>query len=179
MPDNSELSEDLLTLEDVAILLSHTDQLPASVVRKLPRVIGTHPGVAGHVERLRAMAREAGVGAERGDWSQVAFYSHQDLDRLLAAEDWQDPAEVLDPQGEVGVSYRELVCVAEARARGSRDPRLGKVHGRLQRALAAEAERAVPIRRIAAELQQQEPGAARQILDKAFAEYRRRCRPGG
>ncbi len=138
MPENCELSEDLLTLEDVAMLLSHTDHLPARVALKLPRVIGTDPRLAAHVGQLQDMAREAGLEAECRDWPEIAFLCHRDLDRLLAAEDWQHPAEVLDPDGEVGVSYRELIRAAETRARRSDDPKLPEVRRRLKRAWAAE-----------------------------------------
>jgi len=35
---------------------------------------------------------------------------------LVEADGWQHPAELLDPDGSRGISYRELVCLAEARA---------------------------------------------------------------
>ena len=30
----------------------------------------------------------------------------EDIERLVQADDWQHPAEVLDPTGEEGISYR-------------------------------------------------------------------------
>lgn len=169
-----EIREDLLTLEDVAALLSGCDQIPIPTALKLARVIGTDHRFAPHVERLQAMARQAGIASGRDDWPDAALHCHRDYQRLLDAEDWEHPADVLDPEGTRGISYPELARTAEARARGSEDPRLAEIQQKLERAWAGKKERAAPIRRIVAEILEQEPGEARHMLNQAFVEYRRR-----
>ena len=174
MTELTEPNAELLTLEDLAALLSHTDQLPLRTALKLTEVIRTDPRFADQVEVLQTMARQAGIGLDREDWPEAALHCHRDLERLLATEGWEHPAEVLDPDGETGVTYRELVHLAEARAGASEDPRLGEIRQRLQRAWAAEREKAAPIQRIVTELLGQGRDAARHMLNQAFVEYERR-----
>ncbi len=181
MTPNTEIDETLLTLEDVAHLLGQTDQLPRETVRKLVAVIGTDHRFAGHVERLESQARDAGIETDLADWPAAAFYCHRDFERLVAAEGWLHPAEVLDPDGEVGISYRELVGLAEKQTAHAREPgRLLAIQEKLERAWAEDKAKDAPVLSIASQLLDQEPDAAEQLLTHALAEYRcqrRRAEP--
>ncbi len=177
MTQHTEIDETLLTLEDVAHLLAQAGQLPLETIRKLAPVIATDHRFARHVESLESLARDAGVDTERGDWPLAAFYCQRDFERLLAAEGWQHPAEVLDPDGTLGIAYRELVRLAGARAGRSREPgRLPAVRKRLERAWAEARTKEAPVQSIASQLLDHEPAAAEQLLTQALAEYRCRRR---
>ena len=173
MPKNREIDETLLTLEDVAYLISLARDLPTETAQKLPGLIRSDPRFAVHVEKLETMTTGAGLDPTRDEQVYSALVSHGEFDRLLAAEEWEHPAEVLDPKGDLGIHYRELVQTATTRARQSDDPKLAEIQRKLERAWAGEQERAEPIQRIVAEIQDREPDDARHMLSQAFDEYRR------
>ncbi len=102
-------------------------------------------------------------------------------------EGWQHPAEVLDPDGTLGIAYRELVRLAEARVAGARaaeeqatgtpeSARLPEVQEKLERAWAEEKAWEAPIRRIASHLEDHDPEAAELLLTQVLAQYRFRRR---
>lgn len=170
----SEIDETLLTLEDAAHLLGRTDQLPSETIRRLGPVFGSDARFAGHVERLEALARAAGIETDVDDWPATALYCHRDFDRLVATDGWQHPAEVLDPDGSLGICYHELVRIAEARAQRAREPdRLLAIKDRLEQAWADEQARQAPVRDIVTLLRDHDPDAVEQLLSLAAAEYRR------
>ena len=86
---------------------------------RLAAVIRTDPRFAQQFEELEAMAAE--IGAE-DLWEGVE--RNQEFDRLLGAESWGDPAEILNPDGGdlYEVSYRKLIAVADARLARAKDP---------------------------------------------------------
>ena len=175
MARRTEIDETLLTLEDLAHLLARNNQLPFATIRKLEQVVRTDSRFAKHVDELEALARDAGIDTALDDWPVAAFYCHRDFDRLVEVEDWQHPAEVLDPDGTLGISYRELMRVAEARAARSREPgRWRELRGRLDRAWREGEANRSPVQSIAAQLSDYEPDTAERVLSHAFAEYKRR-----
>ncbi len=169
---------DLLTLQDVALLLAgKPDQIPRDTARRLPEVIRTDPRFAGLVEELRALAREAGFEPVRDEDLETALDCRRDLERLLAAEGWEHPAEVLDPEGDVGISYRELSCLAAARAereRGRGRPRA--VQEKLERAWASQRERDAPVVNFVTRLLEHDEETAEALLQQAAIEHRRQRR---
>lgn len=73
MAMNSEIDETQLTLKDAAHLLCRTDQLPLETQGRLAAVIRTDPRFTGHVEKLEALARDAGTDMALDDWPTAAF----------------------------------------------------------------------------------------------------------
>ena len=133
----SKLDENLLTLEDVAILASQGDQLPKATICRLAAVVRTDPRFAGHYEWLEVVAQDIVPCPPTDGDLEMAWACHQDYERLLAAEGWEHPAEVLDPGGEAGVAYNQLVRLAAARAsRAPNAPKVVAIKEKLERAWA-------------------------------------------
>lgn len=63
---------------------------------------------------LRAMARDAGL-EDHVSWLHQAACSHDELERLLAAEGWKDAAEILDPSRSGAFRSEYLLSICEAR----------------------------------------------------------------
>ena len=110
-----------LTLEELVQIVCGGN-IDGELQEKVAKIIRADPEFAEQFADLEAMAAAAGAddlwdGLER----------HQDVDRLLAAETWQDPAEVLNPEGSdlYEVSYRKLLAVADARIAAA-DPSQGQ-----------------------------------------------------
>ncbi len=168
----------ILTLQDVALLLAgKPDQIPRDTARRMAEVIRTEPRYAERVEELRTLAREAGFEPVRDEDLETALDSRRDLERLLTAEGWEHPAEVLDPQGEIGISYRELACLAAARAeREEGRGRARAVQEKLERAWASQREREAPVVRFVTRLLEHDEETAEALLQQAAVEHRRQRR---
>lgn len=85
-------------------------------------------GIKGLLERLWQLSDDAGISAHMkvGDpWEIVALapmaalYAERQLDALVDAVarglQWQDPAEILDPEGDIEVDLEALIGLAQAR----------------------------------------------------------------
>ncbi len=84
---------------------------------------------------------------------------------------------MLDPEGDVGVSYRELAHLAAARA--ERDGDTGttrEVRQKLERAWAQQRERHAPVVGFVARLLEHDEETANQLLQQAAVEHRRQRR---
>ncbi len=160
--------KDPLTLEDIAVLADETD-LPVDAVRRMGEFARTHPLFAERIARLRALAEEAGV--ERL-WD--ALLLSREFESLLQAETWEHPAEVLDPDGNLGIPYRELLHIAEARAARAEDSSVFTViRQKLSKARDAQRSAAAPVQNIVAQLLKHEPGKAEKLLHQAILEFQR------
>jgi len=160
--------KDPLTLEDIAVLADETD-LPVDAVRRVGEFARTHPLFTERIASLRALAEEAGV--ERL-WD--ALLLSKEFESLLQAETWEHPAEILDPDGNLGIPYRELVHIAKARAARAEDPSVFTViRQKLEKAREAQRAAAAPVHSIVAQLLNHEPGKAEKLLHQAILEYQR------
>ncbi|MCP4004693.1 MAG: hypothetical protein GY725_10895 [bacterium] len=116
-----EISEDLLTLEEVALLVDGGDQVPPETARHLGPVIRTDPRFSKHVEIAEAMARDAAIKRGTDDRLADGVSANADFDRLTACDEWSDPAEILDPSGERGIPFAPLIHIAQARLQQTED----------------------------------------------------------
>ncbi|MEE8524835.1 MAG: hypothetical protein V3T72_12945 [Thermoanaerobaculia bacterium] len=135
----------LLTLEDVAFLYDGLrDDLPEGLAARLNRWVRQDPQFADQIRQLTSIAAEAGLPGGKGNRLTEALELELDLERLLTAgDDWQDPAEVLDPDGGQGIDLAGLANLAHSAERRQDPPAaIGDVHGKLVRALAALAAEA-------------------------------------
>ncbi len=123
----------------MAALLGDTATTGPCDPRLIQWLLEANPVTAALVARLRQLAADAGV-TDSPIWADVGLWYSERLDALLAAEGWQAPNEVIDP--EEGCSAGVLLKVLNARlARGQGDPeRLLAVRGRLERAHRSEQE---------------------------------------
>ena len=129
-----------LTLEDLAQIVSGGN-IEGDLQDRVAAVIRTDPRFAEQFEQLEALAADA---AAEDLWD--GFERNQEFDRLLETESWEDPAEILNPEGSdlYEVSYRKLLAIADARIARTEHPGLVEaVKDRLQRAEEKSAERAV------------------------------------
>ncbi|MCP3963626.1 MAG: hypothetical protein GY719_37800 [bacterium] len=132
-----------LTLLEVALLVEGHEIPPASR-RRLRRFHRADPRLKEPLGELESLAVDAGVD----DLVDGLFYNRE-VDRLLDAGDWAHPAEVLDPHGDVGISYPELLAVADARARRTGDDqRVAEVREKLARTVAERATKDDLVRKI-------------------------------
>jgi hypothetical protein len=131
-----------LTLEDVAFLYDGLrDDLPEGLAGRLSRWVHQDPSFADPISRLEAIAAEAGLPRDRPRRLTEAYELLCDLERLLeAGGGWQDPAEILDPDGSQGLDLAGLANLAQSVER-RRDPpaNAGEVHAKLAQAMAAAA----------------------------------------
>ncbi len=121
-----------LTLEDLSFVLDTDSSMPDEVQDRVRQDILGDPRYAALFEHAEQIRRDAGV-AEL--WE--AMVDGVRFEKLLAAEDWDDPAEILMP-GEKDTSclgHRELIRIAEARiSRGEHPDRLLALKERVARA---------------------------------------------
>ncbi len=121
-----------LTLEDLSFVLDTDSSMPDEVQDRVRQDILGDPRYAELFEHAEQIRRDAGV-AEL--WEAMVYGVR--FEKLLAAEDWDDPAEILMP-GEKDTSclgHRELIRIAEARiSRGEHPDRLLALKERVARA---------------------------------------------
>ncbi len=174
--ERSEIPEDLLTLEDAALLADPNGQLTRDAVRRVRRLARTDPRVIPLFEYLEALADESDL-PETDDRLDVGLKCLTDVERLLQADDWRHPAEVLDPTGEIGVNYPGLVKLAAAWARQAGESgRYRAVERKLERAWSEEKARNQPAEDFVARLCEVEPAEAERLLRQAAVRYRARRR---
>ncbi len=174
----SEIREDRLTLEDVALLEDEAGQVPPDTLSRVRAVIRSTEELAPHYRYLGALAEAAGM-PETSDRLYVGLRCLEELERLAQAEGWRHPAEVLDPEGESGIQYAELVNLARTRARQAEEPgRYRQLERRLERAWAVEKAADELTETFAARLCDYQPAVAERLLRQAMRQYRaRRRRP--
>ena len=121
-----------LTLEDLSYLLCTECEMPEDVHERLRHDILGDPRygeLLAHGEQLR---RDTGCPEL---WQALAYGA--DFERLLEAEGWDDPAEILMPGHEdlPFVGHRQLIGIADARiARGEATEKLSALKERVERA---------------------------------------------
>ncbi len=168
--------EATLTLEELALLADGmVESLSDDAVRRLAEVIRSDPRFAADLAALEKLAGEAGAPPdESGGRLSAAVAADRALGRLLAAEGWTHPAEILDPDGCAGVPYASLIALATARQETAEYPsRLEEVRRRLEEALAAETAEDRLLERFLAGLRQLPPERAARVLSRAVPQYRR------
>ncbi len=174
--ERSRIREDLLTLEDAALLADPNGQLTRDGMRRVRQLAHTDPRVMPLFDYLEALAEESDL-PDSSDRLEVGLKCLTDVERLLQADDWQHPAEILDPTGEIGVNYSGLVKLARVWARQAAEPGRHRDVGRkLERAWSAEKARNQPAEEFAARLCEVEPGEAERLLRQAALRYRARRR---
>ncbi len=193
----TDVDESLLSLDDVAMLASAgtSGQLPRPTIRHVAAANRMDPRFSRHYEALAVLARDAGFNPVREQDLETALVCHRDFQRLLDAEGWEHPSEVLDPDGELGISYRELAHIATVRAdrqaggtpapqeqagetpapqdRPEGDGKAVTVRDKLQRAWAAQREKVAPVAHFVARLLEHDEQTAESLLQQASIEYRR------
>ncbi len=168
------MNHPVLTLEDIAALADGQD-ISDDTVRRLSEWVHTDRQFAEPVRHLKALAGDAGV-----ELLSDGELLDRDFDRLLATEGWEHPAELLDPEGEVGVPYPELLAIAEARAearagRGEDAAPIETVRRKLEHAARPHAS----VESLVDQVLERQPGDPERLLEQALAEVRVRRRKGG
>ena len=126
-----------LSLEDLASVIDgELNGLSEDAWTALKRMIAAmYSDDLGHIEQLaelRAMAQDAACKF-LGD----ALVALEQVEQLLAADNWEHPVEVIGG-GREDVAYPRLIRVAKARAERDEDP--GRVVGVKRRLMGAYAE---------------------------------------
>ena len=101
--------------------------------RTLDWIFGLDDGTRAVRDAFRSHAEDLGERSSIANWPLEAMAVHEALERLLMDE-WEHPAEVLDPSGTVGVPVERLLVVCHAwirRADGDAKHRLLSVRDRL------------------------------------------------
>ena len=167
----SEIHEDLLTLEDVALLADPQSQIPKATIERLRQLVRSDPRLTPHYDFLEALAEQAQMPESDGRL-YVGLRCLEDLERLVQVEDWQHPAEVLDPTGEKGISYAELIrFVRNLARRDEKGKRYLSVERRLERAWSKEKAGDDLVERFAARLCEYPAADAERLLRQAARRY--------
>lgn len=136
------VGEDVLTLHEMARLCGdNRDFITGEMVDKMISHVLADPRYAELIEQAEAMARDAGV-----DSTLAAALVHENLEELLDADGWDDPAEVLQPGDEdtSDLCHCQMINILDARmARGGDPAKLMPVKERLERHEVKYAERAL------------------------------------
>jgi hypothetical protein len=151
-----------LSLGDLAQIVCEGN-VEGELQDRVASVIRSDPRFAKQFEELETMASE--IGAE-DLWDGLE--RNQEFDRLLAAESWEDPAQILNPDGGdlYEVSYRKLLAVADARLARDEEPApILAVKDRLLRAEEKLANDAVF--QVAEALKNLSPDAAEKVVAEA------------
>ena len=130
-----------LTLQDIAALYEigdGDDDLPLETVEHLREWVRCDAQFHSQVQTLRRLADVAGLPEDDAYRFGGALEIQAQLDRLLEAPSWDHPAEVLDPDAELGLECKALLKIAESRS--ASDDRIASALPKLQEA--AEQERA-------------------------------------
>ena len=163
----------LFTLEELAEVADHSDQFTRATMDKLRQLVRSLEMFAPQLAYLEALAQDAGLDETRNDRLHAGLQCSRELDRLHEAEDWQHPAEVLDPQGGIGIDCAELAHIAEARARRVDEPiTLLAIREKLENARAAEQARQDCVDAFVASLVAADPEDAEILLRRAERAYR-------
>ncbi len=130
--------ESPLTLADVADILVGDNELRLATASHLAVFFRQDPQLASMREKLSDLARDAGLAPEVDNYRE-ALLLHEKLDRLLAADDWLNPAEVLNRTTE-GLSLTKLLHIIGVRAArpGAPAEDLASVRQRLESTREAE-----------------------------------------
>ncbi len=167
----NEMNRGTLTLKDLSFVLDTESSMPEDVQARVRRDILGDPRYSELFEHAEQMRRDAGT-AEL--WEAMAC--GVDLEQLLDAEGWDDPAEILMP-GEEDTSclgHRELIRLASARiSRGEHPDRLLAVKERVARAECKLPEKALEelvelVRRLSPESAARMVARASELLDQAL-----------
>jgi hypothetical protein len=104
----------MLTLEDIAAIYEGSD-LPTETVEHLKQWVRTDPQFQSQIEVLVILADAAGLPVDDPNRLQDATVLQKQLNALIdAGQSWKHPAEILDPEGEVGLDCGALLKLAEA-----------------------------------------------------------------
>ncbi len=176
MPKTSINNPNPLTLEDVALLADGADGLPAATKRRLRELVMTDPRFQSQLEHLEALAQESGLGEEQGRFGSALLVRDHYL-QLEQAEGWEHPAEVLDPEGFIGLLYQELLHLAVVRARDTEDSSPAwQIARKLEAAWAEEQARRAFADRMAKQLLDFDPEEAESLLLRVGHDIRWRYR---
>jgi hypothetical protein len=164
--ERHEPDEVQLTLEDLAQIVCEGN-VEGELQERVAGAIRTDPRFGRQFEQLEAMAAE--IGAD-DLWEGVE--RNQEFDHLLEADAWDDPAEILNPDGGdlYEVSYRKLIAVADVRIAKADDPApIQVVRDRLLRAEEKLAKDAVF--KVAEALRNLSADTAEKVIAEARRDY--------
>ncbi len=154
-----------LTLLEVALLVEGHEIPPASR-RRLRRFHRADLRLKEPLGELEDLADDAGV-----EDLVDGFFYNQELDRLLAADEWAHPAEVLDPHGDIGISYPELLAIADARVvRPHAEERISAVREKLARNVAEQATKDDLVRKLLEPVLGRDPEEVKRLFSRALTE---------
>lgn len=125
--------EEGLTLKDVAVLLDGVE-VPDGLAGRLAPFLREDSRLKDEIAELELMAQDAGIGQDRPERFTSAYYNDQDFRKLLTAQEWERPEDVLD--ADKGFDVDELLSIAKARLRRSPNALLAEVKERLELAQA-------------------------------------------
>lgn len=162
-----------LTPADVAALVDEKVELTHDTIERLRHLVRSSPCYAGELARLDALATDADLNEDRDDRLSAGLMLHLEFRSLLNAPSWQHPAEVLDPQGVIGISYEALLSIAEALLPGCEDPEaLTEVRRKLEQAWDEEKAQKECVGLFVERLLEADPEDAERLLRRAKREYR-------
>ena len=157
-----------LTLEDIAALYEigdGDDSLSLETVEHLGQWVRTDALFRSQVQTLRRLADMAGLPEDDAYRFSGVLGIQAQLDKLLEAPPWRHPADVLDPDAELGLECEALLKLAESRGAG--DERVPPVLAKLREAAEQERNNVRTVQLFVADLLEQLPSTAQRMLREA------------
>jgi hypothetical protein len=100
---------------ELAATLEGVDKL-GEVDRGLFRdLIVTHPQTAKTYRQLRDAVQDAGIGEEVTGRESLALALNLEVDRMVEAEDWENPAELFEPDHGFELKPEEMTSILDGR----------------------------------------------------------------
>lgn len=165
--------EDLFSFAELAQLADRSDQFSRSTMDKLRILVHSMERFAPQLAYLKALAEDAGLPEDQDDRLHAGWLCNQEFDALQATPAWRHPAEVLDPDGNLGIGYAELIHIAGIRARRAEEPAaLQAIGEKLRAAKSAEGPSQDCVDAFVTALLAAEPEDAEILLSRAERAYR-------
>lgn len=138
----SKSNDNDVTAADVARILAAVDASEIASAREIVmKMIKAGPHASAY-RKIEQLAEDTEIATDVGSWELEVVTVEKDLEALLARNDWEEPAEVIDLDGRLGVDYRALLNLCRARLRrgeGS-EKRLREVQAKLETSAKKERE---------------------------------------
>jgi hypothetical protein len=167
----------MLNLEDIAALYEGHD-LSTETIEHLKQWVRADPQFETYIAVLTILADAAGLPADDPNRLHDATVLQAQLEALVDAEQpWEHPAEILDPDGDVGLDCGALLKLAEA-VQGKEDGIAGLLD-RLRNAAEEERRDRRAVEELIATLRQQDSLKARSMLRDAELALREPPPPAG
>ena len=156
------VSRMMLNREDIAAI-HEGNGLPVETLERLTQWVRTDARFQDDIEQLMRLADAAKLPTDDAHRLTGVMVIGTQLQSLLETEqDWSHPADILDPEGEVGLECEALLHLAESQV--THDGRINAILERLRDAAEVDRQNREAVERFVAALEKRSPVTARAMV---------------